>query len=272
MSAPRSRLLALHCSKEYRGGARGLSEVDLDVAPGELVALLGPNGSGKSTLVHGLVGIHDLDSDAIEIDGIPHDSRVAKRHVGFVPDELPIPLSLTGTEFLAHVDRLRGGRDHLRWRATITERLGLTPHMRKFIGEMSHGTKKKLQIVSAVAHRPRLLVMDEPFRGLDPHAVVVIRALVDALRQDGTSVLVATHDVLAAEHWFERVVILDHGRIIADDRPQRLITDAGVAALEDVMIAMTGLDDTATVRADLALALAPGPGTALGPDARRTPR
>ncbi|OIH92338.1 ABC transporter ATP-binding protein [Curtobacterium sp. MCBA15_001] len=249
------RLLALDCSKRYRSGTRGLSGVDLEVGPGELVALLGPNGSGKSTLVHGLVGIHEIDADLLEVDGLTHSSIQAKQQIGFVPDELPIPSSLTGVEYLEHLDRLRGRRDHRPWRNAIVERLALTTHLDKFIGEMSHGTKKKLQIVGAVAHRPSMIVMDEPFRGLDPHAVVVIRALVDAMRETGSAVLVATHDVLAAEHWFERIVLLDHGRIVADGRPAQLIAETDAASLEDVMLRLTGVSDTASIHADLTAAL-----------------
>ena len=215
-------LIALGCTKRYETGTRALAGVDLTVDPGELVAVLGPNGSGKSTLIHGVVGLHPVDAEALALCGHDVDDIEAKDVLGFVPDELPIPQSLTGWEYLDHLERLRRACDH-RWRDVLVGELGLDRHLDKFIGDMSHGTKKKLQIVAAVQHLPHLLVLDEPFRGLDPRSVVVIRAVLDVLRAHGTGVLVATHDVLAAERWFDRVVILHDGVLIADGPPAVLI-------------------------------------------------
>lgn len=235
VSAP---LLAESCSKRYRTGVPALTGVDIRVDPGELVALLGPNGSGKSTFLHGVVGLHDLEAEALSIAGEPRDSRAAKQSLGFVPDELPLPLSLTGHEFLRHTGRAQPGTDHV-WQAHLVQQFDLAAHLDKHIADMSHGTKKKLQIVGAVGHLPDLLLMDEPFRGLDPRAVTVIRALVDALRAGGTGVFASTHDVLAAERWFDRVVILDGGHLVADGRPSELVAEAGVASLDELVARLT---------------------------------
>ncbi|WP_181420476.1 ABC transporter ATP-binding protein [Curtobacterium sp. MCBD17_023] len=250
-----------------------MAGVDLRVEPGELVALLGPNGSGKSTLIHGIVGLHEVDADALALAGHDVDTVAAKRSLGFVPDELPIPLSLTGGEYLDHLVRLRlnarehargrdasrpGGRRSTPWRDTLVEELALGPHLDKFIGDMSHGTKKKLQLIAAVEHVPDLLVLDEPFRGLDPRSVVVIRALLDALRCRGTGVLVATHDVLAAEHWFDRVVILHDGVVLADGRPADLMAEHGDGSLESVLLRAVAAPPADTVRARLHDHLTPG--------------
>lgn len=239
MSRTGPALSAQQCTKRYAGGA-GVFGVDLTVDPGDLLALLGPNGSGKSTLVHGIVGLHQFDAGTVFIQGNPHQTAEAKKDLGFVPDELPIPLSLTGAEYLAHLRRLRRvGRSGLD--DALIDALGLEPHLSKFIADMSHGTKKKLQVVGAAAHSPGLLVMDEPFRGLDPHAVRTIRALVDALRAEGTAVLVATHDILAAEHWFERVVIMHDGISVADGSPSELVRTSGTPDLEEFFLKTTGL-------------------------------
>jgi ABC-type multidrug transport system ATPase subunit len=231
-------LLALSCTKQYRTGTRALAGVDLTVNPGELVAMLGPNGSGKATLVHGIVGLHSIEAEALAICGHDVDERDAKDHLGFVPDELPVPLSLTGWEYLDHLERLRGGRADS-WRQVLIDELGLAPHLGKFIGDMSHGTKKKLQIIAAVQHVPKLLVLDEPLRGLDPRSVVVVRGLLDALRSVGAGVLVATHDVLAAERWFDRVHILAGGVVIADGTPQELVAQSSSDSLEGVLLDAT---------------------------------
>ncbi|WP_396289445.1 ABC transporter ATP-binding protein [Curtobacterium sp. KT1] len=237
MPKPELALCARSCTKQYAGDV-GISGVDLQVDPGELAALLGPNGSGKSTFIHGLVGLHGFDAGTVTIAGHPHESVHAKQCLGFVPDELPIPLSLTGNEFLRHTARLRRGTPS-ELGVEMVDALGLEPHLYKFIADMSHGTKKKLQLVAAAAHAPALLIMDEPFRGLDPHAVRTIRAIVDALRSTGTAVLVATHDILAAEHWFDRVVILHEGTRIADGPPQDIIARGGARDLEDFFLSAT---------------------------------
>jgi len=268
-------LVALGCTKRYRTGTRALAGVDLTVDPGELVAVLGPNGSGKSTLIHGVVGLHAVEADALAICGHDVDDVEAKEALGFVPDELPIPQSLTGWEYLDHLERLRGACDH-RWRDVLLDELGLRRHLDKFIGDMSHGTKQKLQIVAAVQHIPRLLVLDEPFRGLDPRSVVVIRSVLDVLRLRGAGVLVATHDVLAAERWFDRVVILHDGVVIADGAPDALIAAHRVDSLEAVLLAATDADSTDAVGERLLCGLADATPTTLAADdsssSSRSPR
>jgi ABC-2 type transport system ATP-binding protein len=265
-------LVALGCTKRYRTGTRALAGVDLTVGPGELVAVLGPNGSGKSTFIHGIVGLHTLDADALAICGHDVDDVEAKEVLGFVPDELPIPQSLTGWEYLDHLERLRGTCDN-RWRTVLIDELGLSRHLDKFIGDMSHGTKKKLQIVAAVQHVPRLLVLDEPFRGLDPRSVVVIRSVLDVLRLRGAGILVATHDVLAAERWFDRVVILHDGVVIADGAPDALVAARRADSLEAVLLAATDADSTDAVGERLRCGLADAtPSTLATTENSRSPR
>jgi ABC-2 type transport system ATP-binding protein len=268
-------LVALGCTKRYRTGTRALAGVDLTVGPGELVAVLGPNGSGKSTFIHGIVGLHAVEADALAICGHDVDDVddvEAKEVLGFVPDELPIPQSLTGWEYLDHLERLRGSCDN-RWRAVLIDELGLGRHLDKFIGDMSHGTKKKLQIVAAVQHVPRLLVLDEPFRGLDPRSVVVIRSVLDVLRLRGAGILVATHDVLAAERWFDRVVILHDGVVIADGAPDALVAARRADSLEAVLLAATDADSTDAVGERLRCGLADATPTTLATtENSRSPR
>lgn len=237
-SAPTLALSARGCCKRY-GAAWALSGVDLDVREGELTALLGPNGSGKSTLLHGVVGLHDFDRGTVAVGGHPHRSVAAKQLVGFVPDELPIPQSLTGREYLEHLRRLRR-QPSSELATALIDALSLGPHVDKFIADMSHGTKKKLQIVGAASTVPALLIMDEPFRGLDPHAVRTIRLVVDELRSAGTAALVATHDILAAEQWFDRVIVMHDGAVIADDAPSRLGAAGPGGDLESFFLEATG--------------------------------
>jgi ABC-2 type transport system ATP-binding protein len=226
-------------TKRY-GRNVGVEGVTFGVEAGEIVGLLGPNGSGKSTTLHCVTGILSPTSGTVEITGVDHARPAAKDGFGFVPDDLPMPESLRPPEVLALHRRLRTRFDP-DLSEELLELVGLADHRQKYVGEFSHGMKRKLQLVIALAHRPRLLIMDEPMRGLDPEAAIIVKTLLEMFREQGGGVLVATHDLLAAEHYCDRVVILTQGRVIASGEPADLISGAGVDTLEDLFIEVTGL-------------------------------
>lgn len=226
-------------TKRYRGG-QGITDASIEVAPSALVGVIGPNGSGKTTLVHSIVGLLEPDAGEVLIDRSPAADLDAKSKLGFVPDELPLPSSLSGNEFIDYLARLQPGFDS-EWKDYLCEILGLTDHLARFIGDYSHGMKKKIQFVAALAHTPRLLVLDEPFRGLDPEAAICIRALIDAHRARGGGVLVATHDLLFAEQFCTSVVILADQRVAASGHPAALREESGAASLEEVFLRVSGL-------------------------------
>lgn len=231
-------------TKRY-GRSVGVEGVPFGVGAGEIVGLLGPNGSGKSTTLHCLTGILSPTSGAVTIGGIDHERPAAKDAFGFVPDDLPLPESLRSPEVIALHRRLRARFDD-DLAEELLELVGLVDHRDKYVGEYSHGMKRKLQLVIALAHRPRLLIMDEPIRGLDPEAAIVVTTLLETFRQQCGGVLVATHDLLAAEHYCDRVVILTQGRVIASGRPSDLIGEAGVHTLEELFVNVTGLAERMT--------------------------
>ena len=222
------------------GRRTGVEGVSFGVEAGEIVGLLGPNGSGKSTTLHCVTGILAPTSGTVEITGFDHARPAAKDGFGFVPDDLPLPESLRPPEVLALHRRLRARFDH-ELAEELFELVGLVDHRDKYVGEFSHGMKRKLQLVVALAHRPRLLIMDEPMRGLDPEAAIIVKTLLEMFREQGGGVLVATHDLLAAEYYCDRVVILTHGRVIASGQPAELMSEAGVDTLEDLFVDVTGL-------------------------------
>jgi len=226
-------------TKKY-GEGLGIGNADLEVESGSLLGVIGPNGSGKSTLLHSIVGLLRPDAGALMITGVPAESLAAKRQLGFVPDELPLPPSLTGHELLDYLVRLQPDtrRD---WRDHLCEILGLSPHLKRFIGDYSHGMKKKIQFVAALAHAPRLLVLDEPFRGLDPEAAICIRSLIEAHRQRGGGVLVATHDLLFAERFCTHVSILARQTVAASGSPAELRHQHDAPSLEQVFLKVSGL-------------------------------
>jgi ABC-2 type transport system ATP-binding protein len=226
-------------TKRY-GSKNAVQRVSFGVASGEIVGLLGPNGSGKSTTLHCLTGILEPTSGDILIDGFPHSEPSAKDAFGFLPDDLPLPESLRASEVMTLHRRLRPNFD-AELAAYLIELLGLAEHMQGRVGQYSHGMKRKLQLALALAHGPRLLILDEPLRGLDPEAAIILDTIMRTFTAQGGAVLVATHDLLAAQHYCERVVILAGGEMVAAGEPAQLIADRGVRSLEQVFVEVTGL-------------------------------
>lgn len=227
-------------TKRY-GRTTAVEQLEFAVPAGCVFGLLGPNGSGKSSTLHVITGLLAPDAGTVRVCGHPHDSGAAKRAFGFVPDDLPLPTSLTGCEVLRLVERLRGDVDSA-LRDALVDVFDLKPALDRLVAHYSHGMKRKLQVVAALMHRPRLLILDEPFRGLDPEAVVVMReVLASVTRATTTSVIVATHDLAAADRLCDEVLILAAGRVAAQGRPQALRRQYAVGSLEDAFLVATGL-------------------------------
>lgn len=226
-----------------------LDTVSFTVPEGEIHGLLGPNGSGKTTCLHLVTGLLAADAGAAVIAGVPVHDKVSRALLGMAPDDLPLPGSLTGGEYLRFHDRMRG-RDDARSARELAEAFGLTGELDRQIHEYSHGMKRKLQVVAATMHRPPLLVLDEPFRGLDPEAAVTLRRLIGSYADTGGAVLLATHDMLRAQRDCHRVTILHSGSTAAQGEPQLLRQDHGAATLEDVFLAATDREGEQARRAD----------------------
>jgi ABC-2 type transport system ATP-binding protein len=219
----------------------GIFDLSFDVHEREIVGLLGPNGSGKSTTLHCLTGILQETAGTILVAGFSHRQAQAKNAFGFLPDDLPLPGSLKMREFQVFHRRLRPGFDG-DLADFLIDLLGLKAHADKYIGDYSHGMKRKLQLAIALAHRPKLLILDEPMRGLDPVAAIIVRTLLDIFTSQGGAVLVATHDLRAAQEYCNQVVILAGGRTIAQGSPNELAAEAGVQTLEQYFIRVTGVE------------------------------
>ncbi|WBQ04204.1 ABC transporter ATP-binding protein [Kribbella sp. CA-293567] len=234
------------------GGQRAVDDVSFTVPTGSIVGLLGPNGSGKSTTLHCITGFHRVTAGEVLINGLPHDTPAAKNEFGFFPDDLPVPESLTADETLALHRRLRPLFD-LEFAEALTETVGLLAHRKKFVGDYSHGMRRKLQLVLALAHHPRLLILDEPLRGLDPEAGALMSSVIAQFAGSGGAVLIATHDLYAAERTCDEVCILSDGKLAASGRPADIVTRTGTADLADAFVAVTGLT-TSVAAAEAAVA------------------
>ncbi|HSL00825.1 MAG TPA: ABC transporter ATP-binding protein [Rubrobacteraceae bacterium] len=230
-----------HLRKSYRG-VDAVRDISFEVRDGEIYGLIGPNGSGKSTTLHALVDIIQPTSGCLEVCGHRASTIRAKQLFGFVPDDLDMPETLSGGEFLAFIRRLYGVTDTGRMDALI-EIFGLREALHRLIEEYSHGMKKKLQITASLLHYPRALILDEPFRGLDPEAAISLKRLLSIERARGTGLLAATHDLSMAQRYCDRIGIISGGDLVAEGAVPELLGRFDTDSLEEVFLRASGLLD-----------------------------
>lgn len=227
-----------------RHGARvALDALSLEVARGSFVALLGPNGAGKSTLFQVLSGLLAADLGEVHVAGLSmrtHAHR-ALAHVGVVFQQQSLDLDLSVAHNLQfHADLQGLPRDVAAKRiAADTARLGLSADLGRRVRELSGGSRRKVELVRALLHRPELLLMDEATVGLDPQSRHdLVAALRDEVRDRGVTVLWATHLVSEAEG-ADRVLVLHRGRLLADGTPAEVTVALGGPSLEAAFIHAT---------------------------------
>jgi len=228
-----------HLRKKYNK-LEAVKDISFDVQGGEIFGLIGPNGSGKTTTLHAVVGIVTPTSGRVEIDGIEAGRTAAKHRFGFVPDDLGMPLTLTGEEFLRFTRKLYGIDDDRRT-MVLVRIFGMEQALSRLIEEYSHGMKKKLLIIASLLHDPEILIFDEPFRGLDPETVITLKTLISREKERGKAILVASHDLLLAQHYFDRVAVIARGRVVALGTIDALLREYETRSLEEVFLIASGL-------------------------------
>ena len=217
VAAPPSRAGALEATdltKRY-GAAVALDGCSLRAVPGRLLGLLGPNGAGKTTLMRAVLGLVRPDAGSISWDGRTVDDE-ARRRIGYMPEERGLYPAMRVAEQVVHFARL-AGMDHreARLAATLTlQRVGLADQADRRVDQLSHGNQQRAQLAVALAHDPALLVLDEPFAGLDPLGVDHLGHVLQELARDGRTVVFSSHQLDLVEDLCEDVVILDAGRVV----------------------------------------------------------
>jgi ABC-2 type transport system ATP-binding protein len=246
-------LAARGLTKRY-DGFLALDKVDFDVRRGEIVGYLGPNGSGKSTTVNLVVGLIEPSAGSISIDGrsLAEDAVAYKRGIGYVPEEPHLYTHLTPTEYLTLVGHLRGIPSQT-LHAKVTKLLQLLllydsryVTMRAY----SKGMRQRVLLAAALLHNPELLVLDEPFSGLDVAAGMLFRSLLTLLAAEGRMILFSTHRFDMVEKLCSRVVILSAGRIVAEQRIVAADTRRP-SELEELFVRATKQDDYAPIAREI---------------------
>ena len=198
--------------KEYPGG-RGVHDVGLSVAAGSVVGFIGANGAGKSTTLKCIVGLLEPDRGAVELFGERVNFQRRQR-LGYLPEERGIAPKERARDVVAFHARLKGFDAKSAYRAAdrLLERIGLEGRTRARICELSKGNAQRVQILCAIAHNPDLLILDEPFSGLDPIAQAEVQSLFSEYRSEGGAILFSTHSMASAERLCDEVVIVSDGR------------------------------------------------------------
>lgn len=218
MTTSRRGVEVRNLSKSFRSFHRRhdvLLQIDLELAPGEVVGLIGPNGAGKTTLMSCLLGFLHVDAGEITVDGLANDDLEVRRRTGFVPERMNFDRGTTGLAFVRYMARLaRVPRSEVESRSrAIMERLGIAGAANQRMAEYSRGMLQRIGMCQALIHRPDYIFLDEPTSGLDPNGVLLVRDLIEEQKQRGAAVLLNSHQLSEVEKVCDRVLFLNGGVI-----------------------------------------------------------
>lgn len=234
--------------KRYRGSnEEALKGVNLAIEEGAFFGLLGPNAAGKSTLISILCGILSPSSGRVKIFGKDqlNNNKELKHKIGLVPQEIALYPSLTVDENILYFGRLFGLPSPLLKKrlASYIELFNLGEHRNKLVSKCSGGIKRRVNLVAGILHHPGLILLDEPTLGVDPQLRLMIFDFLTGLNQEGTTIIYTTHQMKEAENLCNRVGIIDHGRILKEGSPARLIaSEPDCRDLGQVFLNLTGRD------------------------------
>ncbi|MFP4087931.1 MAG: ABC transporter ATP-binding protein, partial [Desulfobacteraceae bacterium] len=234
----------LNLTKVYQG-LRAVNGLNLEIPKGTRFGFLGPNGAGKTTTIKMLAGVLRPTQGRVIIDGLDlaREPAAVKQRVGFIPDRPFLYEKLTGREFLELVAGLYHLTSDPSLEARLTELLelfDLTLWQDELIESYSHGMRQRLIMCSALLHRPKVLVVDEPMVGLDPKGAKLVKDLFKRQAEQGTTLFLSTHSLEVAEEVCDRIAIIQAGEIIATGSGERLKEQSGVDGnLEQIFLKLT---------------------------------
>ena len=229
-----------HLTKVY-GGKKAVDDLSLHILPGEIYGFIGHNGAGKTTTLKSVVGILPFDAGEIRINGksIREQPLACKRELAYIPDNPDLYDFMTGMKYLHFVADIFGvsASDRMRRIQENADRFELSGDLEKPIAAYSHGMKQKLAIIAAWMHHPRLIVMDEPFVGLDPKASHLLKGMMREHCMAGGAIFFSTHVLEVAEKLCDKVAIIKGGRLIRSGAMDEV---RGDDSLEEVFLELEG--------------------------------
>lgn len=229
-----------HLTKTF-GEKKAVDDLSLHIAPGEIYGFIGHNGAGKTTTLKSVVGIQNFDEGEITICGtsIKADPLTCKKQIAYIPDNPDLYEYMTGIKYLNFIADIFGigsaeRMERIHKYADIFE---LTADLAQPIASYSHGMKQKLAIISAWIHKPRLIIMDEPFVGLDPKAAHLLKSMMREVCDNGGAIFFSTHVLEVAEKLCDKVAIIKAGKLIRSGTMEEV---KGDDSLEEVFLELEG--------------------------------
>ena len=229
-----------HLTKTY-GEKKAVDDLSLHIAPGEIYGFIGHNGAGKTTTIKAVVGILQFDEGEITIDGVSvkDDPIACKKKIAYIPDNPDLYEFMSGIKYLNFVADIFGvsaedRRERIKKYADMFE---LTDDLAQPISAYSHGMKQKLAIISAWLHEPKLIIMDEPFVGLDPKASFLLKEMMHEVCEKGGAIFFSTHVLEVAEKLCDKVAIIKGGKLIRSGTMEEV---KGDDSLEEVFLELEG--------------------------------
>jgi ABC-2 type transport system ATP-binding protein len=203
-----------HIFKSF-GPVKAVDDVSFSIEKGELFGLLGPNGAGKTTSIRCMLDIFKPESGSVDIlDGVMNESK--KNRIGYMPEERGLYQDIPLDRCLAYLGSLKGlSQAEVKQRAEgYLERFGLAAFKTKKVKELSKGMQQKAQIIATLLHQPELLIVDEPFGGLDPVNTQMVKDLLREQHQQGVTIILCSHQMHQVEELCDRIVLVDHGKVM----------------------------------------------------------
>lgn len=229
-----------HLTKTY-GEKRAVDDLSLHINPGEIYGFIGHNGAGKTTTLKAVVGIMDFDNGEILVDGvsIKENPLECKKKIAYIPDNPDLYDFMTGIKYLNFISDIFGvgaqeREERIRKYADMFE---ITSDLAQPIGAYSHGMKQKLAIIAAWIHEPKLIIMDEPFVGLDPKAAHILKKMMREMCDKGGAIFFSTHVLEVAEKLCDKVAIIRKGKLIRSGSMEEV---KGDDSLEEVFLELEG--------------------------------
>lgn len=215
-------IIVSHLCKMY-GTQKAVNDITFSINKGEIVGFLGPNGAGKSTTMKMITGYLKADAGSIEVSGdkLSGNSLSVKKKIGYLPESNPLYFDMYVREYLQFISAVHKIKNPKQAIASVIEITGLTIEANKKIGELSKGYKQRVGLAAALIHDPEVLILDEPTSGLDPNQLAEIREVIKNLGQNKT-VLFSSHILQEVQAICDRVIIINKGIIVADDRLSNL--------------------------------------------------
>ena len=214
-------------SKSYDGKKKACNQIDLSIESGDIYGFVGHNGAGKTTLLKSIAGIIDFDEGDILVDGLSVKKNAidVKKKIAYIPDNPDIYESLTGNQYLSFISDVfqidqKERQLEIEKYSTLFE---ISNVLNQPISSYSHGMKQKLVIISALIHKPKLFLLDEPFVGLDPKASFQLKEIFKNLCENGTAIFFSTHVLEVVEKLCNKVAIIKDGQIVASGNTSDII-------------------------------------------------